>query len=53
MGNRYEKKTVSLVEQTANRIIEYFEKNDLNVGDKLPNEYTLAQDFRSGTQYVT
>ena len=29
-------KTVSLVEQTANRIIEYFEKNDLNVGDKLP-----------------
>ena len=37
-------KTVSLVEQTANRIVEYFEKNDLNVGDKLPNEYTLAQD---------
>ena len=36
-------KTVSLVEQTANRIVEYFEKNDLKVGDKLPNEYTLAQ----------
>ena len=41
-------KTVSLVEQTANRIIEYFEKNDLNVGDKLPNEYTLAQDLEVG-----
>ena len=41
-------KTVSLVEQTANRIVEYFEKNDLNVGDKLPNEYTLAQDLEVG-----
>ena len=41
-------KTVSLVEQTANRIVEYFEKNDLKVGDKLPNEYTLAQDLEVG-----
>lgn len=41
-------KTVSLVEQTANRIIDYFEKNNLKVGDKLPNEYTLAQDLEVG-----
>ena len=36
-------KSISLVESTANKIIDYFERENLKVGSKLPNEYTLAQ----------
>lgn len=35
----------SLVEKTADQIIEYLSNNNLNVGDKLPNEYNLAEEL--------
>lgn len=39
---------MSLVDTTANRIIDYFEEHQLSIGDKLPNEYTLAQALEVG-----
>ena len=41
-------KSISLVESTANKIIDYFERENLKVGSKLPNEYTLAQELEVG-----
>jgi len=41
-------KSISLVESTANKIIDYFERENLKIGSKLPNEYTLAQELEVG-----
>lgn len=35
----------SLVEQTADKILDYIIENNLSTGDKLPNEYNLAEDL--------
>ncbi len=38
----------SLVDQTVERIVYYIEKHNMVVGDKLPNEYTLASQLEVG-----
>lgn len=42
----------SLGEQTSERIIQLIIENDLNVGDKLPNEYELAQQLDVGRSTI-
>lgn len=47
-GEMMKEKSKSLVESTADAIMEYFSTNDLNIGDRLPNEYTLAEALNVG-----
>lgn len=46
--NNVNKSTKSLVEQTSERIIQLIIDNDWSVGDKLPNEYELAEKLEVG-----
>lgn len=39
---------VSLVDKTVERIVNYIKQQTLNIGDKLPNEYTLAESLEVG-----
>lgn len=40
--------TKPLVEKTADSLIKFLNENDLKSGDKLPNEYTLAETLEVG-----
>lgn len=41
-----------LVEQTAERLLQLILKRDYEVGDRLPNEYDLAQDLEVGRSTI-
>lgn len=43
-----EKKQLTLGEQAANSLLEYFKENDFKSGDKVPNEYKLAEILSIG-----
>ncbi|WP_125589018.1 FadR/GntR family transcriptional regulator [Companilactobacillus jidongensis] len=38
----------NLVEQTTEKVIEYIKRNNIQPGEKLPNEYTLSTDLDVG-----
>ena len=40
----------TLVEVTTDKILRYLKEKQLQVGDKLPNEYELS-DYLGGTQH--
>lgn len=41
-------KSATLVEQTATAMVDYFTENHIQIGDRLPNEYKLAEALNVG-----
>lgn len=41
-------KVESLVEKTTHKIIEYIKTNNIDPGEKIPNEYTLSEELNVG-----
>ncbi len=51
-GKMFANDNKALPEQIADRIVDYIIKNDLQVGDRIENEYTLAEELGVGRSTI-